>query len=119
MKVDSAAPANEGEVRAWHSIAAGEVLAAFDTTADGLPEDKSTERLERFGPNRLPEPPRRRAIARLASQFHNFLIYVLLAAALLSVALGHTVDAIVILCVVLVNAVFYGLLWRRRGQSPQ
>ena len=53
----------------------------------------------------LPEPPRNPAYKRFLLQFHNLLIYVLMAAGLVSIALGHPVDAIVIAAVVLVNAI--------------
>lgn len=100
---NSAVPAVGDE--AWHTLDAGRTLEELGTSADGLTDQDAIERLERFGRNRLPEPARRKAIARLASQFHNLLIYVLLAAAVLSLALGHDVDAIVIVGVVLVNAI--------------
>ena len=62
-------------------------------------------RLERDGPNRLPPPPPRSPWARLLAQFHNVLIYVLLGAGLVTSALGHWIDAGVILGVVVINAV--------------
>ena len=57
------------------------------------------------GPNRLPAPPRRSALLRFLDQFRNLLIYVLLGSAAVSLALGHPVDAAVILAVVVLNAI--------------
>jgi magnesium-transporting ATPase (P-type) len=75
------------------------------TTSAGLSADEAAARLDTYGPNRLPEPPRRSAVLRLLLQFHNVLIYVLLASALITAALGHLVDTLVILAVVIANAV--------------
>ena len=57
--------------------------------------------MERYGPNRLPEVPPRSPLMHLLAQFHNLLIYVLLGAALIAGVMGHWVDTIVILGVVL------------------
>jgi magnesium-transporting ATPase (P-type) len=57
------------------------------------------------GPNRLPQAARRGPLKRFLLQFHNLLIYALLAAAAMSAGLGHGIDAVVILGVVLLNAV--------------
>ena len=62
-------------------------------------------RLAVHGPNRLPETKERSPLQRLAAQFNNVLIYVLLAAAAVTGALAHWFDMAVILAVVLVNAV--------------
>ena len=89
---------------AWHARAPAEALAAFATTRHGLAEAEARARLARYGPNRLPEPPRRGMLARFLAQFHNVLIYVLLAAAAVTALLGEALDTAVILGVVLVNA---------------
>lgn len=70
----------------------------------GLSETEAAERLATLGPNLLPAGPKRSALQRLVLQFHNVLIYVLLAAAALSFFLQHPIDGGVILAVVIVNA---------------
>lgn len=69
-----------------------------------MSQPEAEARLQRYGPNRLRPPKRRGPLARFLLQFHNVLIYVLLAAMLVTLALGHWVDAAVIGGVVLVNA---------------
>ena len=90
---------------AWHARPADEVLAAFGVGAGGLAEDTAAQRLAAHGPNRLPEPRRQGPVMRFVRQFHNVLIYVLLAAAVVTAVLGHMVDTGVIIAVVVVNAV--------------
>lgn len=88
----------------FHAKTAGQVSTALGSQSAGLSSDEANRRLERLGPNRLPEPPRRSALRRLFSQFHNVLIYVLLGAAAITAALAHWIDTAVILAVVIVNA---------------
>lgn len=88
----------------WHALTAPEALARQGSVADGLADAEAEQRLRQYGPNRLPQPPRTSALKRIARQFHNLLIYVLIVAAVLATLLGHAVDAMVILAVVLVNA---------------
>jgi magnesium-transporting ATPase (P-type) len=89
----------------WHAQPIEHVLAALDVTAHGLSGAEPEQRLERHGPNRLPEAPRPSALTRLLLQFHNVLIYVLLVSAGLTAVLGHWADTGVILAVVIANAV--------------
>ena len=91
--------------RPWHALPLEECLRALASRADGLDPAEARERLARFGPNRLPEPPRKGPLVRFLLQFHNLLIYVLLVAAVLSLFFEHPVDAAVILGVVLLNAI--------------
>jgi len=88
----------------WHARTADEAVAALSASDDGLSEAEAAERLVTLGPNLLPQGPKRSAWQRLLMQFHNVLIYVLLAAAVLSFFLEHAIDAGVILAVVIVNA---------------
>lgn len=90
--------------RPWHSVDSGAVLRDFGSDTAGLSEDEARRRLAEFGPNRLPEAARKSALKRLLLQFHNVLIYVLIVAAVLALALGHPIDAAVIFAVVIVNA---------------
>ncbi|MDO8840331.1 MAG: cation-transporting P-type ATPase [Parvibaculum sp.] len=87
----------------WAALPIDDIAAQLTSSADGLSAAEAAARLERFGPNRLATARRRSALMRLAGQFNNLLIYVLLAAAGLALLIGHSVDALVILAVVIVN----------------
>ena len=88
----------------WHAMPADEVNSHLDTGPSGLNAETATRRLAEHGPNRLPETKQRSALMRLLAQFHNVLIYVLLAAALVTAFLQHWLDTAVIIGVVVVNA---------------
>jgi len=90
---------------AWHALPADAVLEALAATSRGLTAEEARERLARHGRNELPPPARRSALLRFALQFHNLLIYVLLAAGVVTLLLGHYVDSAVIFGVVVVNAI--------------
>lgn len=71
----------------------------------GLSAFEVKHRLEHFGPNRVTAKKSTGPIVRFLLQFHNPLVYILLAAAATTALLHEWVDAFVILGVVLVNAV--------------
>ena len=88
----------------WHALPAAQALTRLESRAEGLDGDEARRRLDRYGPNHLPQPRRRSPLLRLLLQFHNVLIYVLLLAAAVTALLGHMADTAVIIGVVLVNA---------------
>ena len=92
------------EPRAWHALEAEATLVALASQAQGLSVEAAAERLAQYGPNRLTPPKPRPAWLRFLVQFHDVLIYVLLAAAVLTSLLGHWVDTGVIVGVVVINA---------------
>jgi magnesium-transporting ATPase (P-type) len=89
----------------WHSLAAEEALAAQQTTVHGLSTEEAARRLAEHGPNLLTPPTKRGPLMRFLLQFHNVLIYVLLAAAGITALLAHWVDTSVIVGVVVINAI--------------
>ncbi|MBK1719134.1 cation-transporting P-type ATPase [Thiocystis violacea] len=89
----------------WHRLTPAETFERLDAHEKGLASDEVHRRLARHGPNRLPEAKPRGALRRFLAQFHNVLIYVLLAAGVMTAFLRHWVDTGVILGVVLINAV--------------
>src|SRR5262245_31022041 len=90
---------------AWHALSANEALARLDTNAQsGLTAGEVSRRLHEYGRNQLPEGRRRGPLMRFLSQFHNVLIYVLLAAGFVKLMLNLWLDASVILGVVVINA---------------
>jgi len=97
-------PPVSGPPRPWHALEPAAVLAEIATSADGLPAEEAARRLAVFGRNRLPEGRRRSILVRFLQQFHSLLIYVLLAAGGIAAVIGHPVDALVIVAVVILNA---------------
>ncbi len=88
----------------WHGLSAEDAMAQLDGSAEGLSLPEARRRLAIHGPNRLPEAKPRSALRRFLAQFHDVLIYVLLAAGVVTVLLQHWLDAGVIFGVVLINS---------------
>jgi calcium-translocating P-type ATPase len=89
----------------WHALAVDEVLKRLTTsTGKGLDGGEASTRLQRYGPNRLPEGKKRGPFMRFISQFNNILVYVLLGAGFIKLMLNLWVDAGIIFAVVILNA---------------
>jgi len=89
-----------------HTRPAGEVVQSLQSDGTrGLSIDVAAQRLQQYGPNAILEGRRRGPLRMLTDQFTDFMIVVLLAAALVSGILGDIVDTIVILVIVVLNAV--------------
>ncbi|MBM4429758.1 MAG: cation-translocating P-type ATPase [Chloroflexi bacterium] len=85
----------------------------------GLTKDEARRRHDIYGPNQLAEAPGASFWRLLLDQFRNFLVLLLLAAALISASLGETIDAAAIMAIVVVNAALGVLQEWRAEQSLQ
>ena len=97
-------PEQDLKKQSWHSLESSKVLRLLESGESGLKGAEAAQRLERYGPNELPMAKGRGAIMRFLAQFNNVLIYLLLAAAVITGLLGEWLDMGVILGVVLINA---------------
>ncbi|MGB3022098.1 MAG: cation-transporting P-type ATPase, partial [Methyloceanibacter sp.] len=88
----------------WSALPPEVVLRQFESSIAGLNDVEAGRRLIQYGLNRLPSAKASSVFLRFLRQFHNVLIYVLLAASLVTASLGHWVDTGVILAVVVINA---------------
>ncbi|GLU33068.1 cation-translocating P-type ATPase [Trinickia caryophylli] len=90
----------------WHTLDAAAVAAQLRTDeAHGLDSAEARRRLDAAGPNDIATAERRSALSLFAAQFADFMVLVLLAAAVLSFAVGDTNDALVVIAIVLVDAI--------------
>jgi len=88
----------------YHSIDADDVISRLKSDKNGLDHDERQKRLREFGENKLEEKEKTSILSLIFKQFKDFLVYVLLAAALISYFAGHSIDFWVIIGVILVNA---------------
>jgi Ca2+-transporting ATPase len=88
-----------------HGVAGDEVLVALGSSSHGLSHSEAASRLARYGRNALPRPQPPGIVRLFLHQFLNPLIYVLLAAAVVCLAIQHWSDAAFIGAVLLLNAV--------------
>ena len=95
----------EADVGTWHHQSAGDVLAQLDSVATGLTAQEAAQRLAADGPNELQEGQRVSAFHIFTGQFKSLIIWILIAAGVISAVMGDPVDAIAIFAIVVLNAV--------------
>lgn len=105
-KADEAAQAAAGQQTCWHCLTSDQAIVALGVSStQGLSAAVAAERLGRTGPNAIDEETRRGPLHMLASQFMDFMIAVLLVAAIISALIGEPEDSVVILLIVVLNAI--------------
>ncbi len=90
-------------------------MAGLGSGREGISQAEASARLARCGPNLLEEERAVRAWVIVARQFRSPLIYILIGAGAVTIALGEHVDAAVIALVLLFNAVV-GFLQEHRAE---
>jgi len=112
----------------WHSHSAAEATAALGSDIEqGLSDDELRKRQARFGPNELQEQPRRSFWRMLLDQFNQFLVLILIVAAVVSALIGwreyartgnttEFVDAAAIMVIVILNAAL-GVIQEGRAEE--
>ena len=90
--------------QAWHALTSEEALQRLTASPLGLAEDEAQKRLVQYGPNTVASAKKESLLMRFLRQFKDPLLYVLLVAGSLTLALQHWLDSAVIFGVVFINA---------------
>lgn len=104
---------------AWHALEWSALQQAVDANDEGLSTAEATGRFKQFGPNALPHEPPPTLWQIGLRQFRSPLIYILGAAAVVSVAIGESTDAAFIAGVLGLNALIGGYQEWRAEKSTQ
>jgi Ca2+-transporting ATPase len=104
------------DAQLWHSLTADQTLERLESSRTGLTSAEAQRRLAQYGPNELKAAERVSALALLIGQFKNALILILIGATVLSAFLGHAVEAVTILIIVLF-AVVLGFVQEFRAEK--
>jgi Ca2+-transporting ATPase len=89
----------------FHQASIEDTLAELKTGREGLSANEALKRLAQYGPNVLVERKKKTALVMFLGQFTDFMILVLIAAAVISGIIGEASDTIAIVVIVLLNAV--------------
>lgn len=89
----------------WHLKDIEAILKELKTSPQGLTSEEARARLERYGPNELEEKKKRHPLMMFIDQFRDFMILVLIAAAVISGFIGEASDTIAIVVIVVLNAI--------------
>lgn len=103
----------------WHADKLQGVLRSLEATEHGLTGAEAAARLEKYGPNRLPQQPPPTWWQILLRQFQSPLIYILVAAAVVAIIAGDFKDAGFIGLVLAINALIGGYQEWRAEQSSR
>ncbi len=96
---------NDFSVMNWHQKEVSDVMDLLLTSQKGLNPEEAGKRLERYGPNELKEKKKKTPFMMFLDQFRDFMILVLIAAAVISGIIGEPSDTIAIIVIVVLNAV--------------
>jgi len=93
-----------------------DVLGILRSSQEGISQDEAKRRLLEYGPNELRESKKTTPLGMLLDQFKDFMIIVLLAAAVISGIIGEAVDTIAIVVIVVLNAII-GFIQEYRAEK--
>lgn len=89
----------------WHTLDIEKVMEQTGSSSEGLTTESAARKLAEYGPNELQEKKKKPAWMLFLAQFKDFMILVLVAAAVVSGIVGDVTDTIIILVIVLLNAI--------------
>lgn len=89
----------------YHLQSATEAAEALQTSPEGLTSDEARQRAQHYGKNVLEAKKKKTVWSMLFQQFTDFMILILIAAAVISGVIGEVTDTIVILAIVVINAI--------------
>jgi Ca2+-transporting ATPase len=89
----------------WHLLPDTEVAQELKTTPTGITNASAAEALITHGKNNIEEQKKRTVWRMALAQLTDFMILILIAAAIISGLLGDLTDTIVILCIVILNGI--------------
>ncbi|UCG92642.1 MAG: calcium-translocating P-type ATPase, PMCA-type [candidate division WOR-3 bacterium] len=107
---------NNQKIVNWHCKSINEILKTLNASQQGLSTEDAGDRLLRYGPNKLKEIKKRTVLQMMLDQFKDFMIIVLIAAAVVSGVIGEPKDTIAILVIVILNAVI-GFIQEYRAEK--
>ncbi len=101
----------------WYRQKSDDILSKLETSREeGLNSSDIESRLEKYGHNELKEETGKSFFSKIKEQFSDFLVLILIGAALISIFVGEKTDAIVILAIVVLNA-FLGIYQEGKAEK--
>lgn len=106
----------------WYTKELNQVFNELNTRQGGLTEDEASKRLEKYGANNLKEKKKESLFIKFIKQFNDFMIIVLIIAAIISAIVAKTngsgdyIDSIIIIAIVIFNAIM-GLIQEEKAEK--
>ena len=89
----------------WHLLPLSKINQLLNTSPSGIDDVSVPQRLSEHGKNQIEDKKKKTVLQMLLHQFTDFMILVLIAAAVISGILGDVTDTIIILSIIIINAV--------------
>ncbi|PVX44370.1 Ca2+-transporting ATPase [Flavobacterium sp. 103] len=89
----------------WHLLPLPEIAQLLNSSPKGLDSVTASELLLEYGKNQIEDQKKKTAFQMFLQQFTDFMIIVLIAAAIISGILGDLIDTIIILAIIIINAI--------------
>lgn len=89
----------------WHNLSVEEVFKRLNSSENGLTVAEALKLLAEYGPNEIAEKKQSTRLTILLNQLKSPLIFVLLVATAISLLIGHSIDAIVVGAVIVINTI--------------
>jgi len=89
----------------WHQKGINDVIGDLNTSPQGLSSEEAKKLLYEYGPNELKEVKKKTPMGIFLDQFKDFMIMVLIAAAVIAGIMGEAADTVAIVVIVVVNSV--------------
>src|SRR3989344_1349546 len=99
-----------------HSKEIKEVFRELNSNNEGLSQAEAEKRLQEYGLNEIKEAKKISPIKIFLNQFNSVVVYILIAALVISLFIGERIDAIVIGIILILNAVF-GFIQEYRAEK--
>jgi P-type Ca2+ transporter type 2C len=107
----------EDIVVSWHAMSPSQVLEKLETVEKvGLSSQEAAARIKKYGFNQLVEKPRPTFFALVIDQLKNFIVIMLIVAAVISFLLGDTIEGSAIMAIVILNAIL-GVVQESRAEE--
>ncbi len=90
----------------YYNLSISDAIKSIDTSQKGLSEEEARQRLKKHGINELKQREKISPLQILIRQFTSCIVFILLAALIISLIIGERLDAIVISTIVVLNGVF-------------
>ncbi len=100
----------------WHQKSINEVIEELKSSLQGLSSEEAVRRLGEYGSNELKEKAKKTLFMMFLDQFKDFMILILIAAAVISGAIGELSDTIAIIVIIVLNAVI-GFIQEYRAEK--
>ncbi|MFH1649911.1 MAG: cation-translocating P-type ATPase [Candidatus Woesearchaeota archaeon] len=101
---------------AAHTVSVEDIFEAYHTGPGGLTDKEAEKRLQDYGPNKIAAPKNFSLTKAMVRQFTDVLVMILIFACILSYLMGETLDASVILFILVLNAII-GFIQEYRAEK--